>query len=277
VNTLKISVHDLKKRLEKEWILTPVPWCKEGFWIEHRGNEAGEKRRDIGNLIEHALGYIYIQEPASMIPPIVLDPCPGEVVLDMCASPGSKSTQIAQYMKNSGVLISNDAQGVRMSPLALNLQKVGATNVLVTFMDGKRFAHSGMMFDKILVDAPCSGVGTIRKSIKTVTIWNPAMIRKISGTQKQLIETAYGLLKSGGTLVYSTCSLEPDENEGVVDYLLSNHSDMYVDDIEINMKRGEPVVEFEGRAYNHQVKKSLRIWPQDNDTEGFFVCKFKKK
>ena len=101
VNTLKMSINDLKRRLEKTWNLDPIPWCKEGFWIEHKKKE----RRDIGNLIEHSLGYIYIQEAASMIPPIVLEPNKGEIILDMAASPGSKATQIASYMENKGILI----------------------------------------------------------------------------------------------------------------------------------------------------------------------------
>src|SRR3989344_1303211 len=87
VNTIKISVKELVKRLENDWNLEPIPWCKEGFWIEHKGNSEGEKRRDIGNLPEHALGYIYVQEAASMIPPVILDPKPGEIILDTCSSP----------------------------------------------------------------------------------------------------------------------------------------------------------------------------------------------
>lgn len=101
VNTLKTTIPEIKKRLKK-WELKQIPWCKEGFWVERKD------RRDVGNLLEHHLGYIFVQEAASMIPPLVLKPKPGEIVLDMCASPGSKTTQIAQYMKNQGLLIAND-------------------------------------------------------------------------------------------------------------------------------------------------------------------------
>ncbi|MBN2881528.1 NOL1/NOP2/sun family putative RNA methylase [Candidatus Woesearchaeota archaeon] len=273
VNTLKISVEDLKKRIEADWDLVPVPWCKEGFWIEHKGEE---KRRDVGNLIEHSLGYIYIQEPASMIPPVILDPQPGETILDMCASPGSKSTQIAQYMNNQGVLVCNDYKGLRVKALGLNIQRMGVSHALITLMEGRYFGKSGIEFDKILVDAPCSGIGTIRKSLKTLTIWNPNVIKRIAGTQRQLIQTAFDILKPGGVLVYSTCTLEPDEDEAVIDYLLKNNPSAEVLDVDIPIKRGKPVLEFNGAKYDPSVSKALRIWPQDNDTEGFFVCKVRK-
>jgi tRNA (cytosine49-C5)-methyltransferase len=273
VNTLKISVEDLKARLDSEWVLTPVPWCSEGFWIEHRG-EGEEKRRDVGNLIEHALGYIYIQEPASMIPPIVLDPKPKEIVLDMCSSPGSKASQLAMLMKNKGFLVCNDYKGQRLAPLGLNMQRVGATNFLITLMEGRFFKD--LQFDRILVDAPCSGTGTIRKSLKTIQMWNPNMVCRLAGTQRQLLATAYGCLKPGGTLVYSTCSNEPDEDEGVVSWFLENYSDMNIQEIDLPLNHGKPVMEFNKKTYHPDVSKVLRIWPQDNDTEGFFVAKFIK-
>ena len=273
VNTLKISIEDLKKRIEKDWELTQIPWCKEGFWIEHKGEE---KRRDLGNLAEHALGYIYVQEAASMIPPLVLDPQPGETVLDIAASPGSKTTQIAQYMKNKGILIANDYKFTRMTPLDLNVQRMGITNTMMTLMHGRRF--KGFQFDRVLVDAPCSGTGTIRKSLKTLLIWNPNMIRRLSATQKQLIETGFNNLKPGGTLVYSTCTLEPEEDEGVIDFLIEKYPNAKVEKIDLpGLKRSEPITGFNGQKYNSEVKKCLRIWPQDNDTEGFFVAKIKKE
>jgi tRNA (cytosine49-C5)-methyltransferase len=272
VNTLKSTVSEIKKRLSPEWDLTPVPWCKEGFWINHRG-EGDEHRRDVGNIPEHSLGYFFIQEAASMIPPLALEPKPGERILDMCASPGSKTTQIGQYMKNEGVLISNDYKYDRLKPLAMNLQRMGVMNCLVNLSSGRYF--KGLECDRILVDAPCSGTGTIRKSWKTLRIWNPNMIRRLAGTQKQLIDTAYENLKQGGTLVYSTCSLEPEEDEGVVSYFLAKHPDMKLVPFELpGLKRSKPVLEFGKEKYNPAVKDCLRIWPQDNDTEGFFVAKF---
>jgi NOL1/NOP2/sun family putative RNA methylase len=270
VNTLKMSVAELKKRIGDVWELTPIPWCKEGFWIKHKTTD----RRDIGNLIEHSLGYFYVQEAVSMIPPIVLDPKPGETVLDMCAAPGSKSSQIAQYMQNKGALISNDYKGIRLAPLGINMQRMGITNAILTLMEGRFF--KGFEFDKILVDAPCSGTGTIRKSLKTIRIWNANMVKRLSGTQKQLIGIAFDNLKPGGTMVYSTCSDEPEEDEEVIDFLLNKYDNAKLEEIKLDIKRSEPILEFEGKKYNPEVKKCLRLWPQDNDTEGFFVAKIRK-
>lgn len=273
VNTIKISVDELKKRLEKNWNLEQTPWCNEGFYIEHIKKE----RRDIGNLIEHSLGYFYIQEAASMIPPLVLGPKENDAVLDIAASPGSKSTQIAALMNNKGILIANDYTTQRIKPLSLNIQRCGITNCIITLMQGQWFKRSNIEFDKILVDAPCSGTGTIRKSLKTLRIWNPNMIKRLSITQKQLIETAFGILKQNETMVYSTCSLEPEENEAVVDFLINKYENAKLEEIKLeNIKRSEPILEFENNKYDEEVKKCLRIWPQDNDTEGFFVAKIKK-
>ncbi|MBD3163684.1 NOL1/NOP2/sun family putative RNA methylase [Candidatus Woesearchaeota archaeon] len=277
VNTLKISVPELRKRMSKDWELEQIPWCKEGFWIEHKG-EGDEYRRDIGNTTEHQLGYIYIQEAASMIPPLVLNPKPGEKVLDMCAAPGSKASQIAQYMENKGILVANDYMGKRLAPLGINMQRVMAMNTIITLMKGSWFGKAGIEFDRVLVDAPCSGTGTIRKSLKTLRMWNPNMVRKIVNEQKRLVCSGFDALKEGGTLVYSTCSLEPEEDEGVIDFLLSKYDNAAAEDINLKgLRKGNVVEEFEGKKYNPLVKKCLRLWPQDNDTEGFFVAKLRKK
>jgi len=209
-----------------------------------------------------------------MIPPIVLDPKPGEVVLDMCASPGSKASQIAALMKNKGIFIANDIKGDRIAALGINLQRMGITNALITQMSGERFRD--LRFDKILVDAPCSGTGTIRKSLKTLRLWNPNMIKRIAILQRKLIENAFELLKPGGTLVYSTCSVEPEEDEAVVSFLLDKYKNAKIQDIKLDIRKSDAVTKFEGAEYNKNVVKCLRLWPQDNDTEGFFVAKIKK-
>ncbi len=280
VNTLKSDVEDVKRRLEEKWVLEPIPWCDEGFWIKYKDG----KRFDLGNLIEHHLGYVYIQESASMIPPIVLGPEPGELVLDMCAAPGSKTSQIAMYMKNKGLLIANDVSGMRLKALGMNLQRCGVRNAILTMMQENRFkrlldTNTNFRFDKILVDAPCSGTGTIRKSLRTIKEWNPSAITKLSRIQKNLIETAYALLKDGGTMVYSTCTIEPEENEAVVSYLLDKYPDARLLDIDserLGIVRTPAITHFKDLKINPEVKKCLRLHPYDNNTEGFFVAKIQK-
>lgn len=268
INTLKKPVSEITKRLSPDWSLEPIPWTKEGFWIA-----SNKGRLDVGNTIEHCLGYYYVQEAASMIPPLVLEPKPGDRVLDMAASPGSKASQIAQMMNNKGILVANDVSGARIAALGINLLRCGVMNTIISQMAGERMTD--MEFDKVLLDAPCSGTGTIRKSIKTITIWNPEMIKRLAATQRRLIMAAYKLTAPGGTLVYSTCSTEPDENEAVVSYLLDN-TDAKIEPIELDIKRSPAIQEFEGKQYRKEVKHCLRLWPQDNDTEGFFVVKIKR-
>lgn len=268
VNTLKIDIESCRKRLENNWKLRQVPWCREGFWIE-------SERRDIGNTAEHALGYIYVQEAASMIPPLVLDPRPGETVLDMAAAPGSKTSQMAAMMENKGILVANDIKPDRLKPLGLNLQRCGITNTVMTIGFGQRFREP--IFDRILIDAPCSGTGNIRRSLKTVEIWNPSMIRRLAHTQLDLLETAYAALKPNGVVVYSTCSTEPQENEGVISKFLEKHSEAKIENPNLNgIKSAKPILEFDGEKYDERVKECIRLWPQDNDTEGFFVTKIMK-
>jgi NOL1/NOP2/sun family putative RNA methylase len=267
VNTLKATVEEVCKRISRDWVLTPIPWCKEGFWVEHK-----QGRLDVGNTQEHALGLYYIQEAASMIPPVVLDPQPGEMVLDICAAPGSKSTQLAQYMQNKGVLVANDISADRLASLGINLTRCGVTNVVVTEMKGMK----DVLFDRILLDAPCSGTGTIRKSLRTLQTWSVDASKRCATEQKRLAERVWAMLKPGGTLVYSTCSMEPEEDECIVSWLLKRFPDASVQDITLDIKRGPPVLAWDGEELDPSVVKTLRIWPQDNDTEGFFVAKIHK-
>lgn len=269
INTLKIDIDSCVKRIEeKGWTLTSIPWCTEGYWIK-------SDRRDVGNLIEHQLGYIYVQEAMSMVPPLCLEIEKDQKILDMCASPGSKTTQIGQYQENTGLLISNDVKGSRLSCLGLNTNRMGLHNNVITLQEGRRFDQANY-YDRVLCDAPCSGTGTIRKSLKTLRIWNPGMVRRIAQIQKKLIETAFNCLKPGGIMVYSTCSLEPEENEAVVHFLLNLYENAQTLPIDLPMKSTPAFTSWEEIEFKDGVKNSLRVHPYDNDTDGFFVCKIKK-
>ncbi len=265
INTLKVDLESFKNRLSKKYNLEEIPWCKEGFYID----------KEVGNTIEHSLGYFFIQEAASMIPPVVLEPKPGDRVLDIAAAPGAKATQIAMYMKNKGYLLANDVRRDRAYILISNLQRMGVTNAKVTIMDGRKFSKYENRFDKVLLDAPCSNVGMIRKNYKHLKEWNYRMVKYYSKLQKELILAAYKTLKPGGILVYSTCTMEPEENEEVVDFLLKEY-DAELLEIKLPIKRRKPILKYKDRKYDKSIEKCLRIHPQDNDTEAFFVAKILK-
>jgi len=262
INTLKISVKDFLERTELD--LEETKWCNEGFFVKNKVT--------LGNLNDHFLGHFYVQEASSMLPPLALEI--KNKILDMCAAPGSKTGQIAAMMKNKGLIVANDYDYLRLKALTLNLQRLGVSNVVMTNMKGYFIKER---FDTILLDAPCSGTGTIRKSPGTLQIYNPNMIRKLCGDQKGLINNAFNILNEGGSLIYSTCSLEPEEDEGVIDFLLKKYKNAKIEKIKLKgLKTSETVIDFEGKKYNDEIKKAIRIWPQDNDTDGFFLCKIKK-
>ena len=271
INTLKVDRDEMLKRFESYgWNLKQVPFYKDGVIFE------GRKPLVLGNTVEHFLGYIYIQETASMIPPVVLDPQEDEVILDMAAAPGSKTTQIAQMMNNNGALIANEKILPRLSSLRTNIQRCGITNAVITWMDGKAFREKGLKFDKILLDAPCTGTGAIMKSPKTLKTWSVDASKISSSIQKQLLQSAVECLKEDGTLVYSTCSLEPEENEENIDWAIRKLG-VKVEKIKIEgFKTRSGITSWDGDELDPQVSNCIRIYPQDNNSEGFFVSKLKK-
>jgi len=278
-NTLKISTEELKKRLEKKgWKMKqPFEKHKEIMIIEN-GRNLGPG--EIGKSIEHLLGYFYVQEISSMLPMLVLSPEEGELILDLCASPGSKTTQAAAMMKNKGTIIANDKDIGRISILSANLERCGVMNTIITRMDGVNLCQrlekkKKIRFDKILVDAPCSGEGTLRKSPKTYLMWNINVIKNLSRIQKKLVAEAIKVLEVGGEMVYSTCTLAPEEDEAIVNFLVKNF-DVEVLDIKLPLKFRCGICEWEGQQFSGEVQKACRLYPQDNDTDGFFLCKIKK-
>jgi tRNA (cytosine49-C5)-methyltransferase len=271
-NTLKITPEHLLERLNKKWkVSQPFSQHKEIMLIH---NELGPG--ELGNAIEHVLGYYYVQEICSMMSVLALEPKPNDLVLDLCASPGSKTTQIASKMENTGTLIANDLKLDRIMILATNLERCGVTNGIITKNDAvnlcSNLSNSEFKFDKILLDAPCSGEGTLRSSPKTFLMWNPKIPEKFGRQQRKLLANALKCLKAGGTLVYSTCTHGPEEDESVIDFALKNFP-VKIESINLPIKCRPGITEWEGDTYNNEVKKACRIYPQDNDSEGFFLCK----
>jgi len=273
-NTLKISPSDLFKRLNKNWeVAQPFEDYPEIMLV------VGElDPGELGNSIEHLLGYFYVQEISSMLPILALKPKPGEFILDLCSSPGSKTTQMAAMMKNEGTIIANDVKLDRIKILAANLERCGVMNVVATRNDGvglcNRLAKKGFKFDKILLDVPCSGEGTLRSSPKTFKMWNLKVVKNLSRQQKKLFASAVKCLKVGGEIVYSTCTHAPEENESVVSFALKNFP-LEIEKVELPLKCRSGIKEWKEEKFWEGIENCCRIYPQDNDSEGFFVSKFK--
>ncbi len=276
-NSLKMQPEELLKRLrDYGWtVRQPFKDFPEIMIVD-----AGLKPGDLGKTKEHLLGYYYVQEISSMLPIMALQPKNGDFVLDLCASPGSKTTQAAAMMNNGGFILANEISMGRIGILNSNLERCGVMNQIVTRKEGfalcdRLLKKSQIRFDKILVDAPCSGEGTLRKSPKTFQMWNVNMIKKIAKTQRKLAAAALKLLKIGGVMIYSTCTLAPEEDEMIVNFLLKNF-DVEIEAINLPLKFRSGICEWEGESLSGECKKCLRLYPQDNNTDGFFVARIRK-
>ncbi|MFA5855881.1 MAG: RsmB/NOP family class I SAM-dependent RNA methyltransferase [Candidatus Pacearchaeota archaeon] len=275
INTLRTTPEELLSRIkEKGWIISGIKDYPEIIRIESI-LEPGE----LGKSKEHILGYFYVQEITSMMPIIALDPKENESLLDLCASPGSKTTQAAAIMNNTGNIIANDISMGRISILSANLERLGITNTIVTRHEGLELCQKldkiGYKFDKILVDAPCSGEGNIRCSPRTLLEWSEGLLERFGKKQKKLASRALELLKVDGIMVYSTCTHAPEENESVVQYLLDNY-DIEILPITLPIKFRPGISEWKNEKFSTELKKAARIYHHDNDMEGFFLCKIKK-
>jgi len=279
-NTLKIQPKELLKILENKGWKINIPFKQHP---EIMIIESDLKPGELGRSKEHLLGYYYVQEISSMLPILALKPTKEDSFVDLCASPGSKTTQAAAMMENKGNIIANDDNLGRMVILASNLEKCGVSNTLVTRKGGVQLCEKlrklDFQVDKILVDAPCSGEGTIRSSPKTLLMWNEKMIKVFSRIQKSLASAALELLKENGEMIYSTCTHAPEENEEIIQYLLDNYN-IKIEDVKKELpkelKARDGLSSWQEKTFSSEIKKCARIYPQDNNTEGFFVCKIKK-
>lgn len=268
VNTLKISVADFLALVSPyRWQLTPVPWCAEGFWIERDDEDA----LPLGSTAEHLSGLFYIQEASSMLPVAALfaDENQPLRVMDVAAAPGSKTTQIAARMGNQGAILANEFSASRVKVLHANISRCGISNVALTHFDGRVFgAAVPESFDAILLDAPCSGEGVVRKDPDALKNWSVASNLEIAATQRELIDSAFHALRPGGTLIYSTCTLNRDENESVCLWLKEQYPQA-VEFLPLNAL-------FEGAKAALTPEGFLHVFPQIFDCEGFFVARLRK-
>lgn len=267
VNTLKISVADfLARTAQYGWRLTPVPWCAEGFWIER-----DDESLPLGSVAEHLSGLFYIQEASSMLPVTALFAAAPDAqqVMDMAAAPGSKTTQLAALMHNRGAILANEYSASRVKVLHANISRCGVSNVALTHFDGRVFgAALPEQFDAILLDAPCSGEGVVRKDADALRNWTLASTEAIAATQRDLIDSAFHALRPGGVLIYSTCTLNTIENQQVIAWLLAR----YPDAIEILSLQDL----FAGAEAALTPEGYLHVFPHRFDSEGFFVARLRK-
>lgn len=222
-----------------------VTWANDAYYYDE------EKRP--GKHPYHEMGLYYIQEPSAMSAAALLAPKPGMRVLDLCAAPGGKSTQLATYLGDSGLLVSNEINTQRSRILSQNIERMGIKNAIVTNEDSFVLAsHFPSFFNAIQVDAPCSGEGMFRKLPEAVNEWSPQNVEICAARQKEILDNAATMLKAGGTIVYSTCTFSQEENENVIEYFLERHPDFTLEEME-------------------------RFWPHKVDGEGHFVAKLVRR
>jgi 16S rRNA (cytosine1407-C5)-methyltransferase len=229
-----------------------------------------------GSTFEIAFGFYYIQALTSMLPPLVLNPSEKDKVLDLCSAPGSKTTQLAEMMKNKGVLVVNEVEMDRIKALVFNLDKMNYLNYGIVNQRGENLCkYYNSYFDKILVDAPCSGLGIIQKKNEVNHWWSLERVNNLCDTQTKLLASAIKMLKVGGKLVYSTCTLTPEENEVIINKILEQYP---VDVVEVNLpiKHQKGLTVYKDEKLDRRLSRAIRIFPWDVDSDGFFLIKLKK-
>jgi ribosomal RNA methyltransferase Nop2 len=269
VNSLKTQKAALIKSLiEKGVNVEPLDEvCKMAFKI----NLA---KVPMGATPEYLAGHYMLQSAASMLPVRALAPQPGECILDLAAAPGGKTTHIGQIMKNKGVIVANDSKKERTKALFYNCQRMGLTNVIITNFDGRKFPSTLKKFDRVLLDAPCTGLGVISRDQSIKVKRNVLDIYRAAHLQRELIRKAVDMCKVGGYVVYSTCSFAVEENEAVVDYICRKRFVKIVDTgLEIESKA---YMKYKENRYNDRVKYCVRVFPHVHNLDGFFIAKLLK-
>ena len=274
VNTLRAEPEGVVHALENLGLdLHRAAWHAEAFWV------LPEERPRLLASAAFAAQQIYVQNLASMIPPLVLDPQPGERVLDLCAAPGSKTLQLACQMQNTGEIAAVEVVKGRFFKLRANLEAQGATCVRAFLQDGtKVWRYRPEHFDRVLLDAPCSTEGRFRTDEpETYAYWSPRKIKEMARKQRRLLFSAVQSLRVGGVLVYSTCTFAPEENEAVLDKTLRRFGDaLRLEPIDLHLENTQTALaEWRGKAFQHDLSPARRLLPTPT-MEGFFVTKIRK-
>lgn len=275
-----LRLNPLKKGLQgggapyiKDVCREPVPWAKDAFYYD--------KEERPGKHPYHEMGVYYIQEPSAMSAAAVLAPKPGMRVLDLCAAPGGKTTQLASYLMQQGLLVANEIHPARAKILSTNVERMGITNGIVTNEDSGTLAdHFGCYFHAILVDSPCSGEGMFRKNPEAMEEWSPENVELCAARSEEILDNAARMLLPGGALVYSTCTFAPEENEQEIANFLAKHEEfslVSVDFPQFEKGRWEWLKkEQQKETVASEIEKTMRLWPHKLHGEGHFVACLKK-
>lgn len=268
-NNIKTTIQELMRNLKENNIkFERVEWYKDALVIKNA------KEKQIESLEAYQKGLLYLQSLSSMIPPIILNPKPGEKVLDLTSAPGSKTTQMASMMENKGYILANELDKLRCERLRYNIEKQGAKIVEVINQRGEKVGENHREeFDKVLLDAPCSGEGRfLGNNVSTYRNWSVRNVMQSAKLQKKLLKSAYEALKVNGIMVYSTCTLNKEENEKVLDWAINN----------LNLKLIDINIDIKGKMQgfnenlDESIKKAIRILPTKKE-EGFFIAKLRKE
>jgi 16S rRNA C967 or C1407 C5-methylase (RsmB/RsmF family)/NOL1/NOP2/fmu family ribosome biogenesis protein len=238
VNPAKCSLDELGRRTG--WNLEPIPWCSTGAYVDPTVRPGAHPY--------YAAGLYYLQEPSAMAVIELAGIVPGQTVLDLAAAPGGKSTQIASAIGDDGLLVANEILPARIKPLGENLERWGATRAVIANADPSRLARIGPAFDRVIVDAPCSGEGLFRRDPSARAEWSPARVAGSAGRQREILTVALDLVRPGGALVYSTCTFNEQENEDVIEAMLSIR-------------------------FDYRVDARLRLWPHKVRAEGHAITR----
>jgi NOL1/NOP2/sun family putative RNA methylase len=264
INTMNNNEADIAGRLKARGIeLEPIPFAPHGYWIH-------KSPFSVGATTEYLLGYYSIQEAAAQLPATLFTDLKDRMVLDACAAPGGKTVQLADLMHNTGVIIALDVDKRRLTALSNHLERCYVSNTIVYNMDARRASSFGVKFDRILLDVPCSGnFATDREWFRRRTIED---VQRNAAVQREILAEATKALKDEGEILYSTCSLEPEENEFNIDWA-TEHLNLQTEPIDC-YGESAPVTIFD-KQLDSQISNCRRIWP--GPTQGFFVCKLKKR
>ena len=270
ITTVRWNPHKVSRKELIEELHSCFPHVEEVGWNKYAFRLGHEEKP--GKTLYHLLGHYYVQEESAMVAATILNPKKHTKVLDMCAAPGGKTTQLSALMKNTGSIIANDRTIPRLKSLTSNVSRLACLNVSVTWNDATEI-NAKESFDYILVDAPCTAEGNLQGDLTLAPEWKRESLSRL---QKNLLSKACELVKPNGTIVYCTCTFAPEENERVVASVLEKHN-VKLEPVKLRVSHAKGLESFEREYYGNELKKTVRIYPHHLNSGGAYIAKLRKK